>query len=124
MKHKTADLEGALLDAAVAKANAFAFNIESYMTNPPRPVACWLVDAAGRPDFSGPPYWPATDWGVGGPIIERERIMVTHTPAENGVLWCATADEYASEAATGPTPLIAAMRAFVASKFGDEVELP
>lgn len=24
----------------------------------------------------------------------------------------------------GPTPLIAAMRAYVASKFGDEVELP
>ena len=61
------------------------------------------------------------DWYYGGPIIERERISVVGD-LEGG--WCAYVCEWLSPNALdneppggcGPTPLIAAMRAFVAPK--------
>jgi hypothetical protein len=62
-------------------------------------------------------YSPSTNWRLGGPIIERERMELR--PESNGQYYAIAlngADSY------GPTPLIAAMRAYVASKFGDEVD--
>jgi hypothetical protein len=81
---------------------------------------------------------PSTDWAQGGPIIEREKIGVwwaTHYVDEDGVEygnhWYAevgctdeNADSRYCGVADGPTPLIAAMRCYVASKLGDEVEVP
>lgn len=63
------------------------------------------------------PYSPHTDWAQAGPIIEREGITLT---ACNGA-WEAT---YRGYFGYGPTPLIAAMRCYCASKLGDEVEIP
>ncbi|KVS52233.1 hypothetical protein WK39_26605 [Burkholderia cepacia] len=60
------------------------------------------------------PFWPSRDWRIGGRIIERERISII----ERGDHWFADA-RGASE--VGSSPLEAAMRAYVASKFGDEV---
>ena len=60
----------------------------------------------------------STDWAQGGPIIERERIELEH----DGHAWWARIK--ADEDYTGPTPLIAAMRCYVASKLGDEVDVP
>jgi hypothetical protein len=59
----------------------------------------------------------STDWAQGGPIIEREKIELTH----DGFEWWARI--WADEDYEGPTPLIAAMRCYVASKLGDEVKL-
>ena len=64
-------------------------------------------------------YCPSTDWIQGGPIIEREGIDLQ---CQNQGLWCA--DLGLDSSIYGPTPLIAAMRCYVASKLGDEVELP
>ena len=65
-------------------------------------------------------FEPSEHWGDGGPIIEREKISLNH---EDGG-WIATrcespcvSEEY------GKTPLIAAMRCYVASKLGDEIEM-
>lgn len=67
-----------------------------------------------------------TDWAQGGPIIERE----------GGTLWSTNAMGWRYKARYdfandkegvvmgGPTPLIAAMRCRVASKLGDEVDVP
>lgn len=122
MKHKVSELEGALLDAAVAKAEGYAsaFDVP--------------IEVCG-PDTSGGAKWwhPSEDWEQGGPIIERERInVVVLRPDEwwaepasesfqslEGVTVCA-----GGKGQPGPTPLLAAMRAFVASRFGEEVELP
>ncbi len=70
----------------------------------------------------------STDWSQGGPIIEREEVELTFDRAsETDTLWRAEmfdvegvsiAHEY------GPTPLIAAMRCYVASKLGDTVDIP
>jgi hypothetical protein len=62
-------------------------------------------------------FKPSTDWAQGGPIIEREKIGFKYTGAAmefvawvNGEL-STVHDHY------GPTPLIAAMRCYVASKW-------
>ena len=80
----------------------------------------------------------STDWSQGGPIIEREVISVyphrivgtsesgSSVDMLNG--WKAhgrtSAYWITPKTYLGPTPLIAAMRCFVASRLGDEVEIP
>ena len=81
-------------------------------------------------------YAPSTNWGQGGPIIEEDIFKLFRNV---GGSWTAQikkripyysptydadigADEILSKA--GPTPLIAAMRCYVTSKFGDEIEIP
>ena len=73
-------------------------------------------------------YQPSTDWAQGGPVIERERITLDYDFDGQGLsLW--TARKYAFDgtllwAEFGDTPLIAAMRCFVKSRLGDEIEIP
>ena len=62
------------------------------------------------------PY--SSDWAQGGPIIERERITAEWT-GEDWMAYIRHDEEF-----FGPTPLIAAMRCYVASKLGDDIELP
>jgi hypothetical protein len=65
----------------------------------------------------------STDWAQGGPIIEREAIQLT--PDEYTGTWSAyMTNEGEPYVGTGQTPLIAAMRCYVASQLGDEVEIP
>jgi hypothetical protein len=71
----------------------------------------------------GPECHYSTDWSQGGPIIERERIVVTPV----GGYWEANGCKppyHDDTFSTGDTPLIAAMRCYVASRLGDEVEVP
>lgn len=64
------------------------------------------------------------DWAQGGPIIERHRIEICHL--DNGE-WRAqlNANQWGVHCRHyGESPLIAAMRCYVASKLGDDVEIP
>ena len=66
-------------------------------------------------------YTPSGDWMQGGPIIEREKLDVFCS----GNVWDAsTGDRHPNVIKSGTTPLVAAMRCYVASKLGDEVEIP
>lgn len=71
-------------------------------------------------------YSPYTDWAMCGPVIEREEISLEFNRAGFMSPWIAyklgLPDEDNPQG--GSTPLIAAMRCFVASKFGDTVEIP
>ena len=71
-------------------------------------------------------YKPSTDWAQGGPIIEREKIELSPPFISVDGLefptWGAGIHQAASQ--VGPTPLITAMRCYVASKLGDEVDVP
>ena len=72
-----------------------------------------------------PEHKYSEDWKQGGPIIERERIGVEPWGAD--ATWMAQTYNEAGRVLQrqyGPTPLIATMRCFVASKLGDEVEIP
>ena len=70
-------------------------------------------------------YWnPSSDWAQGGPIIERERLNLRASGAGD---WVASTHDVSHPDRVvqyGPTPLIAAMRCYVASKLGDEVDIP
>ena len=65
---------------------------------------------------------PSTDWSQGGPIIERECIATYTMPGEVGGRW--RAERWGSCHQRGPTPLIAAMRCYIARKLGYVVEVP
>ncbi len=72
-------------------------------------------------------YMPTEDWAQGGPIIERECIQTWKDDCSTEWLASAFGDSSMDRAGvydSGPTPLIAAMRCYVASKLGDEVEVP
>ena len=69
-----------------------------------------------KPGCSAPPY--SSDWLWCGPLIEREGIALL--PREEGD-WSATCEDGAWH---GHTPLVAAMRCFVASRMGDTIEVP
>ena len=117
MKIKTAELTGAALDWAVAKAKQPVYSDTS------------LIEA-GRGGYDGignfhEPFTPSTDWEQGGPIIERERITLDYFP--DGGEWLAQVWDNNGNPIVeeqGPTPLIAAMRCYVANKIGDEVAIP
>ena len=79
----------------------------------------WVVHVALHGECEGyPEHSYSTDWAHGGPIIERGRIELEH----DGFQWWARIR--ADEDFSGPTPLIAAMRCYVASKLGNEVDVP
>lgn len=65
-------------------------------------------------------YRPSDNWEQGGPIIEREKISAKFSL--DGRVYADPIDRFGHW--EGPTPLIAAMRCYVASKLGDEVEVP
>ena len=98
---KTAELIGPALDWAVAKCEG----------------RDWPDNAA---KFLGEQYYnPSTDWSQGGPIIEKEKIAIDWDYDR----WNASTDNHPAYYSAS-TPLIAAMRVYVASKLGDEVEIP
>ena len=74
-----------------------------------------------------------TDWAQGGPIIERERITLDYycnQGESRAALGYASYDiegeyiEGSDHEQTGQTPLEAAMRCYVSSRLGPEVEIP
>ena len=99
---KTSELTGAALDWVVAKCEGFEFQLaESFIA----------YHDEGERNYS-------TNWAQGGPIIEREGIALHLWSSEE---WIGDMGDWE---ARGSTPLIAAMRCYVASKLGDEVEVP
>ena len=107
MKIKTSDLTGAALDWAVAKAEV------------QEPVGSFLDGVVAHPDYNK--FYPSTNWLHGGPIIEREGIRL-----HRGVTgqWWAGPESDPHRPVAGPTPLIAAMRCYVASRLGDTIDIP
>ena len=97
---KTSELTGAALDWAVAICE---HNVG------------WEPEGEDRDFYS-------TDWAQGGPIIERERI--TWTGQSSVIRKNLGNHKWTNFEEFGPTPLIAAMRCYVASKLGYEIEIP
>ncbi len=132
---KTSELIGPALDWAVAKAldlpvvmlhdlmwkvaaennykGDLAWHFEARKNEP------WITTGHGIEGSSLPEY--GADWAQGGPIIEREKISTMWSLNNQ---WNACTGFSAQGHLLGPTPLIAAMRCYIASKLGDEVEIP
>ena len=109
---KTAELTGAALDWAVAKCEGVINGDD---------LDIGFIRERG--------YTPSTDWAQGGPIIEREKITILYVdpddeePLVSEDCWTAGVP-FAETGYTAQTPLIAAMRCYVASKLGEDVEIP
>ena len=134
MKIKTSELTLLALDWAVAQAEgdrvfrprlgrpddwdgaayrAGDTSDERWIVRAQVPNVGWFADYA---------YNPSTSWHQAGPIIEREKIG---TLWEARHVWSASTKwDDPTKVFYGKTKLIAAMRCYVASKLGDEVEVP
>lgn len=132
MKHKVSELTGALLDRAVAMAAGYTISgtiVRDTKTG----------EIVGNWDVHG--WWPGEEWAPhrkwedGGPIVDQDHISLTSPdmslpPGDSwwaemlGTLLTREQGGHDRSRASGPTALVAAMRAKVASRFGDEVDLP
>lgn len=131
MKIKTQDLTGPALRWAVATCEGA---VEQYREDGPYFWCGAPVIYERGHDVN---YMPDRWWDHGGPIIEREGINTfryNKLDLSEPDKWCGhkvvvrkdwSGEDYnAVLASEGPTPLVAAMRCYVASKLGDEVEIP
>ena len=113
MKIKVSEATGPVLDWMVAKALGGTIRTEHGL---------FLNQGDGYEYFT-----PSSSWEQGGPIIDCIK-------GANFKHWLESSLETACEfhihnyegdwIQFGPTPLIAAMRCYVASKLGDEVDVP
>jgi hypothetical protein len=112
---KTSELTGAALDWAVAKCEGLIGGDS---------LDIGFIKEGG--------YTPSTNWSLGGPIIEREGIeLLCNTSAPQAAAyknanpdWFACLKFKRADHWHGTTPLSAAMRCYVASKLGDNSDIP
>jgi hypothetical protein len=113
MKVKTSELQGVALDWAVAKCEDEEVR---------------LIKGQLETRWTENGWKPSTDWSLAGPIIEREGVCMVFSPKDaRGAWYCVMGkNRFLSPdfEGSGPKPLVAAMRCYVASKLGDEVEVP
>lgn len=107
---KVAELEGTLLDYWVARAEGYKVDI-SFERGLNENLCVFI--SGELTDWA-----PSTDWAQGGPIIEREHIEIRLHGKEP---FARIYGEPQRLGEFGSTALIAAMRAYVASKYGEEV---
>lgn len=126
MKKKTAELIGAALDWAIATAQERIIGFDPMGFSPKGPNGGFWVWEDHDNDHQeiyhrsiGYSYSPSTSWAQGGPIVESEKTEFDFDEDEQ------TFRAYDGvHGAHGPTHLIAAMRCYVASKLGDEIDIP
>jgi hypothetical protein len=129
---KTSELTGDALVCAVAKCEGYTelHKIPGRWAHEPQ----WAMMPPRR-EYGAMELWEIgsdRDWGFFGPIIEREFISLSGGSRINGDAHWHAIKVMPKEDGTmpstvlggGPTPLIAAMRCYVASKLGDEVDIP
>lgn len=128
MKVKTSELVDAALDWSVAEAAGYLSREgDHWMLQLPYVGPRINYRPGEKSAFS-----PSTRWAQGGPIMEQEGIelICNLNPAEAATFktephWRASKRAWSKgDVWYGPTPLVAAMRCFVASKLGDEVDVP
>ena len=100
---KTSELTGAALDGAVAHCVEWSKKFPIFVDGTP----------ASKGNYS-------TNWALGGAIIERGQIEIFIRDEK----WFAYSSLSTPEDFYGETPLIAAMRCYVASWLGNEVDIP
>lgn len=116
MKIKVQDASGIMLDWLVCNFDTSKKDMKLF----------W----SGYCDFGM--YHYSSEWEQGGPIIEREGIQILcNLTADDAARfkdaqpsWIACDKRKSHIQFYGTTPLIAAMRCYVAGKLGDEVDVP
>lgn len=97
------------------------------------PALDWAVAIVFNPGYEWDEWKPSTNWAQGGPIIEKEQITLRFSENNWVAEWWADNSGMAKNPEqrfvhnrykVGSRPLIAAMRCYVASKLGEEVDVP
>ena len=119
MRVKTSELLGASLDWAVAKCEGDEIVLDLDGSWDSRTIS--HQHYSKKLKFNN--YRPSESWAQGGQIIEREGIQIQkHLSGWIALpIGAAFSEEEYQE---GETPLIAAMRCYVANKLGEEVDIP
>ena len=121
----TSELSGIALDWAVATAQGYP-DLLIDASLPSYPILVLPGEEKLVDDFYNG-WRPSELWEQGGPIIEKEKISVgfERYGSPSGAQWDAVkVHKEAHVLEYGPTPLIAAMRCFVAAKLGVHVDVP
>lgn len=118
---KTSELNGAALDWAVAKCEGMKWPEIGIDAHGNQWAFYYSDEHSGQMDFS-----PSTNWAHGGSIIGQHDILVGPSPfPQDEFAACIGSDwDVGKFIHCGPTHLIAAMRCYVNSKLGNEVEIP
>jgi hypothetical protein len=129
-KKPVSELTGAELDYWVARADEEnirrSYRHQDFFKGIERKSDGGVVIVEKYPDMDREvPFEPSTDWEDGGPIIEREKISVLVGWQASMRVTLTFKDSFGNESRVGcsyfdngSTPLEAAMRCFVKSKFG------
>ena len=129
---RTSELTGAALDWAVAKCEG-GYDLQLRSTYGAKTAWQYTMLDEEDPERMDKFYLAdtsySTDWQLGGPIIERELLdngLGLSRSEHEAPDICTACYTYSvdGEPSYGPTPLIAAMRCYVASKLGETVEVP
>lgn len=153
MKQRTAELTNEALDWMVAVANGWKRGPDQSWIDPQWPQIRPKSEPP-KPYRGGQLYQPSLEWAQAGPIIEREGITIVRVNDDYGhdaqgfcnnvriPVWAATSGQHNTVTSTehehhapmfqidevdviyGPSPLIAAMRCYVAARLGNVVEVP
>jgi hypothetical protein len=113
----TNELTGFALDWAVATAEGWEIKPNTHRFNEEL-----VMLKKGEDSHWFAHYDPSTNWSQGGPIIAREKLSVVCQQG-NPEIWSSSCPR-AAHYGIGETALIAAMRCFVSSVLGKEVEIP
>lgn len=125
MKVKTSELIGAALDWSVAQAAEQEIHHEYVDDEQRKMLILKWQDYSRNEDFHQQKEWsPSTDWSQGGPLIEKYRVGFSVYSDQYSETHFASIGYPAQGSGSGQTHLVAAMRAIVAAKLGDEVDVP
>ena len=120
---KISELEGSELDYWVAKAEGLEPKILLHGDL----KVCHIVGEQDEEVTRWDWYCPSSHWNKGGPIMDKEKIGTEHCPQVDPdhpwIGWIGSSDDFPADQKFYPsdTSLIAAMRARVASKYGETV---
>ena len=118
---KTCKLTGISLDWAVSKCEGYTLTTDGVSQLVKKNEKSQVLGSYTTDQGIPYGYSPSSRWEQGGPIVERERIILGYI----NNLSCAKFNVQGHNALEfGQTPLVAAMRCYVASKLGSEVEVP
>lgn len=119
MKIKTCELTGPALDWAVAKCEDESVRVAGGR------VRFALSQFTNDYDL----YAPSTDWAQAGPLLQAEMMehgmslsSIDHDRGKFAAYYWS--DDFDELEGIGTTPLIAAMRALVQRRLGDEIDIP
>jgi hypothetical protein len=124
---KTSDLIGPALDWAVATADGedvIVHGVGQYRYDKRGGIHCCKYGCTFGPrsiTHDVPGYSPSEDWSQGGPLIEKYDVELWRHSGGHVV---ATIHGGKQLYSNGETRLIAACRAIVAAKLGDQVDVP